>query len=58
MSLHQNIIDQKTMKAEFYNKIAFVARKRLQPAFTQWVDAVNDQLMEEKADEFYNNRKM
>lgn len=58
MALHQNIIDQKIIKTQFYNKVVCLAEKRMKPPLDQWIEAVKDKLMDEKADQFYFSRKM
>lgn len=38
MALHQNIIDMKIIKTQFYNKVVCLADKRIRPFFGQWVE--------------------
>lgn len=56
VNLHQNIIDQKVQKTSFYNKMVFLAEKRVEPAFEQWKTFLNDQHIMDKADKFYKMR--
>lgn len=56
MSLHQNIIDQKIQKTQFYNKVVFLANKQTLPVFDRWIEFVIEERMKVKADKFYGMR--
>ena len=54
--LHDNIFIAKLQRETFYNKILFLANKRLTIPMQQWKEFTIEEKMEQKASQFFNQR--